>query len=275
MVGGVEQNALERNTDRQALQHHEAASVYRTEPHSLDELEAAAARLRIASRVTRKQQVSRRSRTPSDLLLGDGFSRAGYHPSGAIVVKAGLAPMEHLIGEKADKKALTEASVATAALGSIPSGGPAKTRVRRAAVADSRPPGMNRDRVRGRESYAAIGAFRRYHGRPARLGSRSVVVELPAETRSRVGVDWRRCRCETHRSREGPRSRARGACQIVADLNGRLPGGGLATRTSKSPCSARLHLAAKRRVQAPRAGITSPCGASRLVYDEPRRGGQR
>jgi hypothetical protein len=48
--------------------------------------------------------------------------------------------MEHLIGEKADKKALTEASVATAKrLGSISSDRPAKTS-RSSGCGRSRPP---------------------------------------------------------------------------------------------------------------------------------------
>ena len=109
-------NALERKLIDKLSNYHEAASVYRIEPHSLDELEAAAARL--ANRVAGHKEDSKsravRGNGRSDLLLGDGFRARAYHPSGAIAVKAGLAPMEHLIGEKADKKALTEASVATA-----------------------------------------------------------------------------------------------------------------------------------------------------------------
>ena len=109
-------NALERKLIDKLSNYHEAASVYRIEPHSLDELEAAAARL--ANRVAGHKEDSKshavRGNSRSDLLLGDGIRARAYHPSGAIVVKAGLAAMEHLIGEKAEKKALVEASVATA-----------------------------------------------------------------------------------------------------------------------------------------------------------------
>ena len=101
-------NALERKLIDKLSNYREAASVYRIEPYSLDELEAAAARL--ANRVAAHKEDSKsrvlRGKGRSDLLLGDGFRARAYHPSGAIAVKAGLAPMEHLIGERARTRKL-------------------------------------------------------------------------------------------------------------------------------------------------------------------------
>jgi hypothetical protein len=221
-------NALERKLIDKLSNYHETASVYRIETHPLDELEAAAARL--ANRVAGHKEDSKshavRGNSRSDLLLGDGIRARAYHPSGAIVVKAGLAAMEHLIGEKAEKKALVEASVATAKRLGLDTIGWSGENLAFERLWQIKAAGMNRDRVRGREVVCrAIGAFRRYLGDLPVWGRASVVVELAGGNKiGGVGVDWRRVDTK-------PIDRAkvldpeRAAHAIVADLNGRLPGG--------------------------------------------------
>src|SRR6185369_8897314 len=109
-------NALEKKLIDKLSHYHDAVPVFRIEPPSLDALEAAAARL--ANRVAGHKDDSRsrivRGKGRSDVLLGNGFRARAYHPSGVIAINAGFAPMEHLIGEKADKNALTEAASAAA-----------------------------------------------------------------------------------------------------------------------------------------------------------------
>ncbi len=221
-------NALERKLIDKLSNYHEVAPVYRIEPHSLDELERSAARLanRVAGHKEDSKSRLRRSKGRSDLLLGDGFRARAYHPSGAIAVKAGLSPMEHLIGEKTDKIALTEASVATAKrLGLDTTGFPGEN-LAFERLWQIKAAGINRDRVRGREVVCrVIGAFRRYLGDLPVWGRASVVVELAGGNKiGGVGVDWRRVDTK-------PIDRAkvidpeRAAHAIVADLNGRLPGG--------------------------------------------------
>lgn len=221
-------NALERKLIDKLSNYHEAASVYRIEPYSLDELEAAAARL--ANRVAGHKEDSKsrvlRGKGRSDLLLGDGFRARAYHPSGAIAVKAGLAPMEHLIGEKADKTALTEASVATAKRLGLDTIGSSGENLAFERLWQIKAAGMNRDRVRGREVVCrAIGAFRRYLGDLPVWGRASVVLELAAGNKiGGVGVDWRRIEA-TPIDRAKVLDPERAAHAVLADLNGRLPGG--------------------------------------------------
>lgn len=221
-------NALERKLIDKLSNYHEEASVYRIEPYSLDELEAAAARL--ANRVAGHKEDSKsrvlRGKGRSDLLLGDGFRARAYHPSGAIAVKAGLAPMEHLIGEKADKTVLTEASVATAKRLGLDTIGSSGENLGFERLWQIKAAGMNRDRVRGREVVCrAIGAFRRYLGDLPVWGRASVVLELAAGNKiGGVGVDWRRIEA-TPIDRTKVLDPERAAHAVLADLNGRLPGG--------------------------------------------------
>jgi hypothetical protein len=220
-------NAIERKLIDKLSNYCEAAPVYRIEPHSLDQLEAATARL--ANRVAGQKEDSRshvvRGKGRSDLLLGDGFRARAYHPSGAIAVKAGLAPMEHLIGEKADKKALTEASVATAKRLGLDRVGSSGEKLAFERLWQIKASGMNRDRVRGREVVCrAIGAFRRYLGDLPVWGRASVVVELAGGNKvGGVGVDWRPVEA-TPIDRAKVLDPERAAHAVVADLNGRIPG---------------------------------------------------
>ena len=167
-------NALERKLINKLSNYHEAAPVYRIEQHSLDEMETAAARLgnRVAGHKEDSKSRVVRGKGRSDLLLGDGFRARAYHPSGAIAIKAGLPPMEHLIGETADKKVLTEASVATAKrLGARCHRVVRRKTCVRAAVADQSCRYESRRRSRTRGSVQGDRCIQALFGRFARLGS--------------------------------------------------------------------------------------------------------
>jgi hypothetical protein len=221
-------NAFEKKLVDKLSHYHDAAPVYRIEPHSLDELERSAAQL--ANRVAGQKEDSKsrvvRGNGRSDLLLADGFRARVYHPSGAIAIKAGLAPMEHLIGERADKKTLTDAAAAIAKRLGLDRLRTTDEKLAFERLWQIKAAGINRDRVRGHEVVCrAIGAFRRYLGDLPVWGRASVVVELAGGDKlGGVGLDWRPIAPE-------PIDRAkvldpeRGARAVIADLNGRLPGG--------------------------------------------------
>ena len=221
-------NAFEKKLVDKLSHYHDAAPIYRIEPHSLDELERSAAQLanRVAGQKEDRKSRIVRGNGRSDLLLADGFRARVYHPSGAIAIKAGLAPMEHLIGERADKKTLTDAAAATAKRLGLDRLRTTDEKLAFERLWQIKAAGINRDRGRGREVVCrAIGAFRRYLGDLPVWGRASVVVELAGGDKlGGVGVDWRPIAPE-------PIDRAkvldpeRGARAVIADLNGRLPGG--------------------------------------------------
>ena len=220
-------NVLERKLINKLSNYHEAAPVYRIEQRSLDELETAAARLgnRVAGHKEDSKSRVVRGKGRSDLLLGDGFRARAYHPSGAIAIKAGLPPMEHLIGETADKKAQTEASVATAKRLGLDAIGASGEKLVFERLWQIKAAGVNHEGVRGREVVCrAIGAFRRYLGDLPVWGRASVVVELAGGHKiGGVGVDWRRVE-PTPIDRAKILDPERAAQAVMADMNGRLPG---------------------------------------------------
>ena len=135
--------------------------------------------------------------------------------------------MEHLIGERADKKTLTDAAAATAKRLGLDRLRTTDEKLAFERLWQIKAAGINRDRGRGREVVCrAIGAFRRYLGDLPVWGRASVVVELAGGDKlGGVGVGaWRPIAPE-------PIDRAkvldpeRGARAVIADLNGRLPGG--------------------------------------------------
>src|SRR5262245_50091428 len=109
-------NALERKLIDKLSNYRDAAPVFRIEAQPLDELEKSAAQL--ANRVAGYGEGGRsrivRGKDASDVLLAGGFRARVYHASGAIAVKARMAPMDHVLGERIDKGAMTEASMMTA-----------------------------------------------------------------------------------------------------------------------------------------------------------------
>jgi hypothetical protein len=188
-------NALERKLIDKLGRYQDTAPVYRIEPRPLDELEKSAAQL--ASRVAGQDEDGRarisRGKGRSELLLSGGLRARTYHASGAMAINAGLAPMTHLLGERVDKGALTEAVVATAKRLGLDRLGSSGEKLTFERLWQIKATGINRERVRGREVVCrAIGAFRRYVGDLPVYGRASVVVELAGDERiGGVGVDWR------------------------------------------------------------------------------------
>ena len=221
-------SALLKKLIDKTCHYRDVVPVFRVEPCALDELEASA--LRLAASVAgcegdAKSRIERRNGR-SDILLQDAVRARVYHASGAFAVKTGLAPMEHLIGEKADKEALTQ-SVATAAkrlgLDRFVAHGEQLVFER---VWQIKASGISGEGVRGREVVCrAVGAFRRYlHDLPV-WGRASAVVEIAGGDRiGGVGVDWRTVAAE-------PIDRAKvlapemAARAVLNDLHSRLPGG--------------------------------------------------
>jgi hypothetical protein len=205
--------------------------VYRIESPSLDELEASAARLakRAAGQNEDCKSHIMRGKGRSDLLLSDGIRARAYHPSGAIAVKAGWAPMEHLIGEKADKEALTKATIAASGHLGFDRLAASGEKLVFERLWQIKATGINRQRERGPEVVCrAIGAFRRYLGDLPVWGRASAVVELAANHRiSGAAVDWRPV-APLSLDRAKVIDPERAARAIIADLNGRRPGGELA-----------------------------------------------
>jgi hypothetical protein len=221
-------NALERRLIDKLSNYRDAAPVYRIEPRPLDELENAAAELARKVAGGREQERARtaRGRSRSDIALADGYRARVYHASGAMAVQADLAPMEHLIGEKADKGTLIERASTTAKRFGLDRLGTPVEKLAFERLWQIKAAGMNRERLRGRDVVCrAIGAFRRYvDGLPV-YGRASVVLELAGDERiGGAGVDWRPIVPHAV-DRAKVLDPERAARHVAADLEGRLPGG--------------------------------------------------
>jgi hypothetical protein len=221
-------NALERKLIDRLSNHRDSAPVYRIEPQPLDELEKSAAQLgnRIAGHEEHGRARITRGKSRSDLALAGGFRARAYHASGAIAVKAGLAPMDHVLGEKVDKNMLIEASTMTAKRLGLDRLGTSGERLAFERLWQIKAAGVTRERQRSSDVVCrAVGAFRRYVGDLPVYERASVVIELAdRHATSGVGVDWRPIETQ-------PLDLAkvldpeRAAHAIVAEIGGRLPGG--------------------------------------------------
>ena len=220
-------NALERKLVDKLGRYQDAVPVYRIEPRALDDLENSTAKLahRIAGRGEEGKSRVVRGKARSDLHFSDGFHARAYHASGAIAVHTGLAPMSHLLGEKIDKGAMTEAAVGTARRLGLDRIGGAGEKLAFERLWQIKAAGINQERVRGRDVVCrAIGAFRRYIGDLPVYGRASVVVELAGEQKiGGAGVDWRPVATEAFDSAKvlDPERAARA---VTADIGGRMPG---------------------------------------------------
>jgi hypothetical protein len=204
--------------------------VFRIEPRSLDEQEALAVRFAasVAGRAENVKSRIARGSGRSDVLLSEGVRARVYHASGSISVKASLGPMDHLIGEKANKEALTQSATAAAKrLGLDLLVGPGE-HIQFERLWQIKAAGMNRERVRGRDIVCrAVGAFRRYLRELPVWGRASAVIEIAGdELIGGIGIDWRRILAEPLDQTKviDPERAARA---VMGDLNGRLPGGEL------------------------------------------------
>jgi hypothetical protein len=205
----------------------DVAPVFRIEQRSVDDLEAGA--LRVAGRVVAngddvKSQITR-GKGRSDILLPEGARAGVFHASGAIAVKASLAPMEHLI-EKADKESLAKSTVEVARKLGFDQLVARDEQLLFERLWQIKAAGMSSQGVRGREVVCrAVGAFRRYlHGLPV-WGRASAFVEIAAGNRiGSIGVDWRAAAAEPF-DRVKVMSPEQAARAVLNDLNGRLPGG--------------------------------------------------
>jgi hypothetical protein len=205
----------------------EAAPVFRIEERPLDDRETAAVRL--AGRVLGdagdgKAQIARGAGR-SDVRLSEGVRASIFHASGAIAVKTGLAPMEHLIGETADKAALTKSTVEAARrLGFDHAIGKGEQllferlwQIKATGMTSTGEPGAT-------IVCRAVGAFRRYLYELPVWGRASAFVEIAGEERiGTVGLDWRPIAGEAidHVKVYEPEQAARA---VLSDLNGRLGG---------------------------------------------------
>src|SRR6185295_15190860 len=146
-------NALERKLIDKLGGYKDTAPVYRIEPRPLDELEKSAAQLacRVAGRDEDGRSRVSRSEGRTELLLSGGLRARAYHASGAMAVNAGLAPMTHLLGDKVDKGALTEAAVATAKRLGLDRLGSSGEKLTFERLWQIKAAGINRESVRGRE----------------------------------------------------------------------------------------------------------------------------
>ncbi len=206
----------------------DVAPVFRIEQRSLDEMEANAVRLAgdvVGDAGDGKSQIARKE-TRSDILLPEGVRARVFHASGAVSVTTGLAPMEQLIGDHADREAMTRSTVEAAkrlGLDRVVGGGEQLLFERLWQIKAA---GMNTEGVRGREVVCrAVGAFRRYlHELPV-WGRASAFVEIAGDDRiGAVGVDWRPVAPEPF-DRVKVIDPERAARAVLSDLNGRLPGG--------------------------------------------------
>jgi hypothetical protein len=221
-------SALLKKLVEKTCHYRDVVPVFRIEPRPLDELEGSA--LRMAAGVAgrdgdAKSRIERRNGR-SDVLLQDGVRARVFHASGSLAVSAGLAPMEHLIGEKADKETLTRAAAeAGKRLGLDRFVAPGEQLVFE-RLWQIKAAGISGEGVRGREVLCrAVGAFRRYlHDLPV-WGRASAVVELAGDDRlAGAGVDWRTVAAEPiDRAKViAPEAAARA---VINDLGSRLPGG--------------------------------------------------
>jgi len=221
-------NGLQRKLVDKVSHYHDTAPVFRIEPRPLPEVEGTATSLaqRVAGNYDERPPHTVRGKDRSEIALANGVRACAYHASGAIAVNAGFAPMQHLVGEKIDKDAMSEASVATVKHLGLDRIGASGERLAFERLWQIKAAGMNRERERGREVVCrTVGAFRRHvHDLPV-WGRASVVVELAGGDRvSGVGVDWRPIAAEAVDRAKiiDPEHAARA---VLADLAGRLPGG--------------------------------------------------
>jgi hypothetical protein len=136
--------------------------------------------------------------------------------------------MEHLIGEKAEKEALTQSVAAAAKRLGLDRLATSGERLAFERLWQIKAAGMNGDGMRGREIICrAVGAFRRHlHNLPV-WGRASVVVEIAAQDRiGGIGIDWRTVAAEPF-DRAKVISPEEAARAVMGDLNSRLPGGEL------------------------------------------------
>lgn len=221
-------HTLERKLVDKITNHHDTAAVYRIEPRPLSEVEDAAISLaqRVAGNYDEGRPHIKRGKDRSEIALADGVRARAYHASGAIAVSAGFAPMQHLLGDKIDKAAMTEASLANVRRLGLERIGTSAESLRFERLWQIKASGMNRDRERGREVVCrTVGAFRRHvHDLPV-WGRASVVIGLAGGERvSGIGIDWRPIASEAvdHAKIIDPERAARA---VLAELAGRLPGG--------------------------------------------------
>ncbi len=220
---------LERKLVDKLSHYRDTAPVHRIEPRPLDELEHIATDVAhsAAGREDGKSRVVR-GKARTDIALADGFRARVYHASGALAARAGFAPMEHLIGEGADKGALTETAIATAKRLGLDRLGTTVERLAFERLWQIKATGMNREQVRGREVVCrAIGAFRRYVNDLPVWGRASAIVELAGDRRiGGAAVDWRPIAPHAI-DRAKVLDPERAARAVLSDLEGRLPGGEL------------------------------------------------
>jgi hypothetical protein len=206
----------------------DVAPVFRIEHRSLDEMEVNAVRLAgdvVGDAGDGKSQVVRKQ-ARSDILLSEGVRARVFHASGAVSVTTGLAPMEQLIGEHADREAMTGSTVEAAKRLRLDRMVGAGEQLLFERLWQIKAAGMNAEGVRGREIVCrAVGAFRRYlHELPV-LGRASVFVEVAGnDSIGGVGIDWRPIAPEPF-DRVKVIDPERAARAVLGDLNGRLPGG--------------------------------------------------
>ena len=221
-------SALIKKMIEKTRYYRDVVPVFRIQQRSLDEQEALAAQLgqSVAGQPQDSKARVTRGTGRSDILLSEGIRSRVYHASGAIAVSAGLAPMEHLIGEKADKDALTNSVAETAKRFGLNRFASASEQLIFERLWQIKAGGMNSEGVRGRDVVCrAVGAFRRYlHDLPV-WGRASAVVEVAGDGKiGGIGIDWRPAARE-------PVDRAkiidpeRAAQAVLGDLNGRIPGG--------------------------------------------------
>lgn len=221
---------LEQKLASTVAHYRDEAHVFRIDPHPLDELERMAHELASHAAGHEHGKASfLRGKSHTRLALAHGVRARAYHASGALAVHCGLAPMEHLIGEKADERAFTEAALSTAKRLGLDRQTSSFERLAFERLWQIKANGITRDRVRGTPVVCrVVGAFRRYVDDLPVWGRASAVVELARENRvGGVGIDWRPIASEPiDRARVIDPERA--ARAVLADLAGRLPGSEIA-----------------------------------------------
>lgn len=212
-----------------ATGYRDVAAVFRIAPRTLDEMEADAMRLAagVAGDKGELRRQVRRAEGHSEILLSEGVSAKVYHASGAIAVKAGLAPMENLIGTDVDRDRLKETTIGAAkrlGLDRFIGDGEQLLYERLWQIKAN---GMSAEGRIGREVVCrAVGAFRRYVDEMPVWGRASAFVEVAGDDRiGAAGVDWRPVMPDPI-DRVKVLDPERAAQALLGDLNGRLPGGG-------------------------------------------------
>ncbi len=221
-------SALLKKLVDKTCHHRDVVPVFRIEQRSLDEMEANAVRLAgslVGDAGDQKSQITRKDQR-SDILLAEGVRASVFHASGAVAVNAGLAPMEQLIGEHADREAMTRSAVEAAKRLKLDRVIGAGEQLLFERLWQIKAAGINGEGVRGSEVVCrAVGAFRRYlHDLPV-WGRASAFVEIAGEDRiGAVGIDWREVAPEPF-DRVKVIDPEQAARAVLGDLNGRLPGG--------------------------------------------------